>query len=155
MYKYENPLISTVDTLTKTAAFACCGFQLSTIAMCSYTIAHPHKYTLYNIHLYTVVYLHMQLYTCIQLYTCKQMLHACTVCEHKLYACIQMCTQNFILCTASAESPSEKLKTAVLIVSLSWQEMGGFRGTVEPPIEEVSGAQWDPIMAHLHPGWLI
>ena len=65
-------------------------------------------------------------------------------------------------------------KTAVLIVSLSWQEMGGFRGTVEPPIEEVSGAHWDQIMAHLaylgpdtgtqlwgpkmaqlHPGWLI
>ena len=54
-----------------------------------------------------------------------------------MYNNSNVCTQNFILCMASAESPSEKLKTAVLIVSLSWQEMGGFRGTVEPPIEEV------------------
>ena len=37
-----------------------------------------------------------------------------------------------------------------------WDRKGEFGGTVEPPIEEVSGSQWDPIMAHLHiPEWLI
>ena len=59
-------------------------------------------------------------YTFIFMHTCIILLFVYS--QIQLYACTQMCTDNFILCTASAESQSEKLKTAVLIVSLSWQE---------------------------------
>ena len=62
--------------------------------------------------MHTVVYLQTDV-KCI--YT------VCILANTKLYACIQMSTLNFILCTVSAESPSEKLKTAVLIVSLTWK----------------------------------
>ena len=68
-------------------------------------------------------------YTFIFMHTCIILLFVYS--QIQLYACTQMCTDNIISCTASAESRSEKLKTAVLIVSPSWQEEAEIGGVSE------------------------
>ena len=126
--QYKNPLIQPLDTLTKTAA------HLPPMAFnCVCNCINIHKYR------YTVV--------------CTRSLISHTIAESE-WKVEDSCLDCFPQLARDAGGEFGGGMGGSLDLRVGQE--GEFGGTVEPPIEEVSGSQWDPIMAHLHiPEWLI